>query len=96
MNDRALEEGLSAAAGVALNLVQRHQFAGQAMAAIMIANPKLDAETVGECAYIQADQMMKAGGLICGRIYSGHMCKQPKGSKCPDCGPACHYVPEGA
>ncbi len=32
----------------------------------------------------------------CGRINSGHACTMPAGSKCPDCGPSCHDVPEGA
>ncbi len=32
---------------------------------------------------------------LCGRIYSGVFCDMPKGSKCPDCGPACHDFPAG-
>ncbi len=32
----------------------------------------------------------------CGRINNGHTCTMPAGSSCPDCGPSCHSVPEGA
>lgn len=32
---------------------------------------------------------------LCGRVYSGVACDMPKGSKCPDCGPACHDYPAG-
>jgi hypothetical protein len=27
---------------------------------------------------------------ICGRKFNGHECQQPKGTACPDCGPAAH------
>lgn len=32
----------------------------------------------------------------CGRKNNGHPCTMPAGSSCPDCGPSCHSMPEGA
>lgn len=47
---------------------------------------RLEGATV-RIAEVKADQ--------CGRVFSGVACPSPKGSKCPDCGPACHEVGEG-
>lgn len=38
----------------------------------------------------------KPAPLLCGRVFDGYPCTMPAGTKCPDCGPAVHDVPEGS
>lgn len=47
-------------------------------------------------ANVQAQEAIASVKDQCGRVNSGHACTMPAGSKCPDCGPGCHSVPEGA
>jgi hypothetical protein len=50
-----------------------------------------------DIADVASDTLSRLGAPhICGRINSGHVCTMPAGSSCPDCGPSCHSVPEGA